>query len=268
MMKVLVTVKEVAEVEDDFEIADLDVDSRYVEYDLNEWDEYAVETAVQLAEAADEDVEVVSATIGPERSEETIRMALAKGVDRAVRVWDDDVEAAEFLDVASKVRLLEAVVAEEDPDVVLTGVQAHDTGFGATGVALADAIGYEWGAVVNALDTEGVLDDGVARVHRELEGGVEELTEIDLPAVLTIQTGINEPRYASLRGIRQAQSKEIAAKTLSDLGLDHTAVESELFLTDMYEPETESDATYFEGDADEQAAGLAAALREKGVGAE
>ncbi|MDS0297569.1 electron transfer flavoprotein subunit beta/FixA family protein [Halogeometricum sp. S1BR25-6] len=267
-MKVLVTVKEVAEVEDDFEIADLDIDPRYLEYDLNEWDEYAVEAAVQLAEAADEEVEVVSATIGPERSEETVRMALAKGVDRAVRVWDDDVEAAEFLDVASKVRLLEAVVAEEDPDIVLTGVQANDTGFGATGVALADAVGFEWGAVVNHLDIEGVLADGVAHVHRELEGGIDEITEIDLPAVLTIQTGINEPRYASLRGIRQAQSKEIAHKTLSDLGLDHEAVAGELFLTEMYEPEAESDATYFDGDAGEQASQLATALREKGVGAE
>ncbi|MDS0296493.1 electron transfer flavoprotein subunit beta/FixA family protein [Halogeometricum luteum] len=267
-MKVLVTVKEVAEVEDDFEIADLDIDPRYLEYDLNEWDEYAVEAAVQLAEASDEDVEVVSATIGPERSEETVRMALAKGVDRAVRIWDDDIEAAEFLDVASKVRLLEAVVAEEDPDLVLTGVQANDTGFGATGVALADAVGFEWGAVVNHLDTEGVLEDGVAHVHRELEGGIDEITEIDLPAVLTIQTGINEPRYASLRGIRQAQSKEIAPKALSDLGLDHEAVAGELFLTDMYEPEAESDATYFDGDAGEQASQLATALREKGVGAE
>ena len=264
-MKVLVTVKEVTAVDDEFEIDGLDIDDRYVTADLNEWDEYAVEEAVQLSESLD-DVEVVTVTIGPSDSEETIRQALAKGADRAIRVWDDALDDDAMLDPATKARLLAAVAEQEGPDLILTGVQSADDSLGATGVTLADQLGTEWAAVVNALDLD--AEAGVAHVHRELEGGVEELTEIDLPAVLTIQTGINEPRYASLRGIRQAQSKEIAPKTLSDLGLDHAAVESELFLTDMYEPETESDATYFDGDADEQAAKLASALREKGVGAE
>jgi electron transfer flavoprotein beta subunit len=263
MMKVLVTVKEVAEAADDFEIDGLDIAPEYLEYDLNEWDEYAVEAAVQLVEADHAD-EVVSVTIGPERAEETIRMALAKGVDRAIRVWDDDVEQAGLLGVDAKADILEAVVAEEDPDLVLTGVQANDDGFGATGVSLAERVGYEWAAVVNDLE----LDGETAKVHRELEGGVEEHTEVDLPAVLTIQTGINEPRYASLRGIRQAQSKEIAPKGLADLGLDASSVGSAVRMTEMYEPETESDATIFEGDAAETAAQLATVLREKGVGAE
>ncbi|POG56741.1 electron transfer flavoprotein subunit beta/FixA family protein [Haloferax marisrubri] len=265
-MKVLVTVKEVAEVEEDFELDGLRVADQYLDYDLNEWDEYAVEEAVQIAEESDDDVEVVAVTIGPERSEETIRMALAKGVDRAVRVWDDALDGVDLLDVGAKTRLLSAVVEDEDPDLVLTGVQANDDSFGATGVSLASAIDFEWAAVVNALDLD--ADGGVANVRRELEGGVEELTEVDLPAVLTIQTGINEPRYASLRGIRQAQSKEIKPLALSDLGLDAAAVESDLVLTDVYEPETESAATYFEGDAGEQAAELATVLREKGVGAQ
>ena len=261
-MKVLVTVKEVAEVEDDFEIEGTEIGSQYLNYDLNEWDDYAVEEGVQISENVD-DVEVVAVTIGPERSEETIRMALAKGADRAVRVWDEALEDVDLLDVGAKVRLLEAVVEEEDPDLVLSGVQAGDDAFGATGVALADAIGFEWAAVVNHLDLD--VDEGVAHVHRELEGGVDEVTDVETPAVLTIQTGINEPRYASLRGIRQAQSKEIAPKDLSDLGLSAEDVESELRLTDMYEPETESDATYFEGSPEEEAGQLADMLREKGV---
>ncbi|MFB6175815.1 MAG: electron transfer flavoprotein subunit beta/FixA family protein [Halobaculum sp.] len=260
-MKILVTVKEVAEAADDFEIEGDDIGDQYLEYDLNEWDDYAVEAAVQLQEAG-EDVEVVSATIGPERSEETIRMALAKGVDRAVRVWDDDIADTD-LDVDGRARLLAAVAEEEDPDLILSGVQAADTGFGATGVALAEKLGFEWAAVVNHLDMD--AGDPVADVRRELEGGVEELTEVDLPAVLTIQTGINEPRYASLRGIRQAQSKEIAPFELDDLGLDAGDIESSIRRTAMYEPETESDATYFEGDADEQASQLAEVLRNKGV---
>jgi len=259
-MKVLVTVKEVAELEDDFELEGTSVDEKYLEYDLNEWDDYAVEEGVQISEDVD-DVEVVTVTIGPERAEETIRMALAKGADRAIRVWDDSIEAADLLDVKTKARLFAGVVEEEEPDLVLTGVQAGDDAFGATGVALADCIDFEWAAVVSALDLD--VDAGVAHVHRELEGGVDELADVELPAVLTIQTGINEPRYASLRGIRQAQSKEIAVETPADVGVD--AIESELTLTDMYEPESESNAEIFEGEPDETAAKLAEVLREKGV---
>jgi len=262
-MKVLVAVKEVVSVEDDFELDGVGVAEQYVEYDLNEWDDYAVEEAVQLQEAGD-DVEVVTVTIGPERAEETIRMALAKGADRAIRVWDDALADQPLLDIGAKTRMLAAVVEAEEPDLVLSGVQAGDDAFGATGVSLADAVGFEWAAVVNGLEIDGDL----AAVRRELEGGVEELSEVELPAVLTIQTGINEPRYASLRGIRQAQSKEIAAQSLADLGLDAAAVEASLDLTDAYEPESESETSYFEGGADEQAAGLADVLREKGVGAE
>ena len=262
LMKILIAVTEVAEVEDDFEIDGLSVADQYLDYDLNEWDDYAIEAGVQLQEAG-EDVEVVSVTVGPERSEETIRMGLAKGVDRAVRVWDDALDGDNQLGVGTKADILAAVVDEEEPDLVLTGVQSNDDAFGATGVALADEIGFEWAAVVNDLDLE--PGDDTASVHRELEGGVEELTDLELPAVLTIQTGINKPRYASLRGIRQAQSKEIAPNSLADIGLDESVTESPITLTQLYEPETESDATVFDGSPGEEADQLADLLRDKGV---
>ena len=261
-MKILVTVKEVATVEDEFEIEGTEIADQYLGADLNDWDDYAVEAAVQLQEAGIAD-EVVTVTIGPEECEQTIRQALAKGADRAVRVWDDTLEGVDLLDVNAKTEILSAVVEAEDPDLVLTGVQAGDDSFGATGVSLAEEIGAQWGAVVNHLEHD--LEDGVAAVRRELEGGVEELTEIDLPAVLTIQTGINEPRYASLRGIRQAQRKELDVQGLADIGVDESAVESELELTEMYEPESESDVTVWEGSADDTAAELGELLREKGV---
>ena len=263
-MKVLVTVKEVADVADDFEIEGLEIPETYLEYDLNEWDDYAVEAAVRIAEDRDEEVEVVAVTIGPERSEETVRMALAKGVDRAIRVWDDALADADVLDPTTTAHILAAVAKEEDPDLVLSGVQAADTGFGATGVALADLLDMGWAAVVNDLD----LGDGEASVRRELEGGVEELTTVDLPAVLTIQTGINEPRYASLRGIRQAQRKELAVHGLADLDLDPSLVDDDLTLAGMAKPESESDATVFEGSPGETAAELETVLRDAGVGAE
>jgi electron transfer flavoprotein beta subunit len=261
-MKVLVTVKEVAEVDDEFRISGLDVDDGSLEYDLNEWDDYAVEEAVQLSEA-DDDVEVVTVTIGPERAEETIRMALAKGADRAVRVWDDSLADAGFLDVDTKAALLAAVAEAEAPDIVFSGVQAGDDANGATGVALAERLGFEWAAVVNDFELDG--DAGVASVRRELEGGVEELTDVELPAVFTIQTGINEPRYASLRGIRQAQRKELEVRTIDDVGLDESVLESPVERTDMYEPASEGDATYWEGSPEETAGELAAFLRDEGV---
>ncbi len=261
-MKILVTVKEVAEVDDEFEIDGLDIAERSLEYDLNEWDDYAVEEAVQISEAHD-DVEVVTVTIGPERAEETVRMALAKGADRAIRVWDDAIEETQYLDVDAKADLIAAIAKEEDPDLVLSGVQAGDDANGATGVAVAERLGFEWAAVVNDLDLD--AEGGIASVRRELEGGIEELTDVELPAVLTIQTGINEPRYASLRGIRQAQRKPLDVNTLEDLDLEESVVGSVIERTSMYEPESESDAVVWEGSAEETAGELAAFLREKGV---
>jgi electron transfer flavoprotein beta subunit len=261
-MKIVVPVKEVAEVEDQFEIVSGDIPTEYLEYDLNEWDDYAVEEAVQISEEFD-DVEVVTVTIGPERVEETIRMALAKGADRAVRIWDESLEGAEYLDVDAKAEILSAIVEEEDPDLVLTGVQASDDANGATGVALAEKIDFEWAAVVNDLELD--IEAGVASTHRELEGGVEELTDVETPAVLTIQTGINEPRYASLRGIRQAQRKPLDVQSFSDLDVDPEVVDSSLDRTAVYEPESEGDAEIWEGEPEETAGKLANFLHEKGV---
>ena len=275
-MQLLVPVTDAATVDDEFEIDGLAVDERYLTYDMNEWDEYAVEAAVRIAEAG-EGVEVVTVTVGPERVEETIRQALAKGADRAVRVWDENLAARDLLDARAKATLVEAVAREVDPDLVLTGVQSGDAGFAATGVTLAERLGYEWAAVVNQLELDREASErvsgetassgaGVARVHRELEGGVEELTEVELPAVLTIQTGINEPRYASLRGIRQAQNKPLDVRTPAELGVDAADLDSPLTWTATREPESEGEARIFEGDADETAGQLAGVLREKGVG--
>jgi electron transfer flavoprotein beta subunit len=267
-MQILVPVTDAASVDDEFEIEGLDIDRRYLTYELNEWDDYAVEEAVQISEAVD-DVEVVVASVGPERVEESIRQALAKGADRAVRVWDDDLAGRDLLDARTKAALLAGVAEDVDPDLVLTGVQSGDAGFAATGVTLAERLGFEWAAVVNRLDLDLEAEQseaGVAHVHRELEGGVDEVTDVELPAVLTIQTGINEPRYASLRGIRQAQNKPLDVRSAADVGVDAAALDSPLRWTDTYEPETESEATVFEGDAEETVGQLAAVLREKGVG--
>ena len=262
-MKVLAAVKEVATLDDEFEIDGLSVPEQYVTYDLNEWDGYALESAVEFAETADEDVEVVTVTIGPERADETIRQALAKGADRAVRVWDDDLARGGTVGPRERARVLAAVAEREDPDFIVTGVQSGDEAFAATGVAAASRLDYEWAAVVNDLSVD--VEAGIASIHRELEGGVEEVSEVDLPAVFTIQTGINEPRYASLRGIRQAQSKPLDVHSLDDLGLSAEALDSALERTAMTEPESEGEATIWTGDAAETSEQLAEFLRETGV---
>lgn len=262
-MKILVTVSEVTTVDDDFEIDGVRIDDRYVDTDLNEWDEYAIEAAVQLQETDIAD-EVVTVTIGPSSCEQTIRQALAKGADRAIRIWDDSLEDADLLDVGVKSTVLQAVAEAEDPDLILTGVQSGDVSFGATGVSLAAALDMGWAAVVNHLEIR--EDQDSVFVHRELEGGLIEQTTVELPAVLTIQTGINEPRYASLRGIRMAQQKEITHVTVDDLDLDASTVSSDLRLTELQVPVVESDVTTLEGDSTETASELATILREKGVG--
>jgi len=262
-MEVLVPVTDAASVDDEFEVDGLDVDDRYLTYELNEWDDYALEEAVRLSEAAD-DADVVVASVGPERVEEAVRQALAKGADRAVRVWDDGLAERDLLDARTKASLLAGVAETVDPDLVLTGVQSGDAGFAATGVTLAEQLGFEWAAVVNHLDLDPGAD--VARVRRELEGGVEAVTDVELPAVLTVQTGINEPRYASLRGIRQAQNKPLDVRTPAEVGVDEATLASPLRWTDTREPEAEGEATVFEGEADETAGQLAETLRESGVG--
>lgn len=262
-MDILVAIKEVATLADGFSLADGEIEDRYLEYDLNEWDDYALEAAVQLAEAHDE-VDVTAVTIGPERTEETVRMVLAKGAERAIRVWDDSLAERDRLDPRGAAAILAGVVDAEDPDLVLTGVQSGDEANAATGVALAERADLNWAAVVNDLDVEPGAD--TLTVHRELEGGVEERLDVALPAALTIQTGLNEPRYASLRGIRQAQRKPIEVRTLDDIDVDVDRTGTAVDRTDLFEPSAESDVTIWEGDAADTAGELATLLREKGVG--
>jgi electron transfer flavoprotein beta subunit len=144
---------------------------------------------------------VVVVTVGDEEAEGVLRRCLAMGADRAIRV------DAEPLDPISTARALAPVVAAESPDLVLTGVQSADSVQGSTGTALAELVGLPRVAVVTRLDWNG---SGPATVERELEGGLVDLMEVETPALLTIQTGINQPRYANLRAIKQADQEEIA----------------------------------------------------------
>jgi electron transfer flavoprotein beta subunit len=213
-MKIVVPVKQVAALDDEFELLDdgSDVDPDGLEWELNEWDTFSLEAALQLRDAVG-DGEVVAVTVGDEEAEEGLLSALAKGADRGVRVWDQGLEGADALAVA---RVLSAAVQREAPDLVLCGVQSSDAVNSATGIALAGYLEMTHVAVVKGIER----DDQRLRVERELEGGLVELLDVSLPALLTIQTGINEPRYATLRAIKQAREKPLAVQSLEDLGLD------------------------------------------------
>jgi electron transfer flavoprotein beta subunit len=212
-VKIVVAVKQVASLDDEFELLDdRSVDSDFIEWELNEWDTFSLEAALQMAEAAG-DSEVVAVSVGDAEADDGLRACLAMGADRAVRVWDETLEGADALAAA---RVLAAVVEREAPDLVLCGVQSSDAINGATGVALAAYLGLAHVAVVKALEG----GDGALTVHRELEGGLIEVVRVALPALLTIQTGINKPRYATLRAIKQARSKPLDVLDLADIALD------------------------------------------------
>jgi electron transfer flavoprotein alpha/beta subunit len=144
--------------------------------------------------------EVVAITVGDEEAEGALRRCLAMGADRAVRI-----DAAP-LDPISTARALAPAIAAESADLVLAGVQSADSVQGSTGTALAELVGLPRVAVVTRLEWDG---SGPARVDRELEGGLVDVVEVETPALLTIQTGINQPRYANLRAIKQADQQEI-----------------------------------------------------------
>jgi electron transfer flavoprotein beta subunit len=223
-MKLVVAVKQVAALEEEFVLgeAGVGVQVDHLEWELNEWDAFSLEAALRLRDDAGGDGhEVVAVTVGDEESEDGLLSCLAKGADRAVRVWDDQLEGADALVVA---RTLAAVVQREAPDLVLCGVQSSDDANGATGTALAGFLDLPRVAVVTRLDWD--AGSGTATVHRELEGGATEVLRVRAPALLTIQTGINEPRYATLRAIKQAREKPLEVVGLDDIGLDASGVEA------------------------------------------
>lgn len=262
-MKIVVPVKQVAALDDEFELSDdgSGVDPDFLEYDLNEWDAFSVEAALQLREAAGDGSEVVVVTVGDEESEEALLSCLAKGADRAVRVSDDGLLTDDPMTVA---RVLAGAVGRESPDLVLCGVQSSDAVNGATGVALAGYLQLPHVAVVKALEHDG----GSLVVDRELEGGLVQRLRIGLPALLTIQTGINQPRYANLRAIKQAREKPLEVVDAAQLGIgsDELAAVAGSRRRGLEPPDRGAGAEILSGDVDEVAARIAEIVRERLVG--
>ncbi len=259
-MKILVPIKQVATLDEDFEVREdgKDADPDYLDYELNEWDDYSYEAALQIMEAHDA-VEVIPVTVGSEEAEDGLRKCLAKGGERGIRIWDDALENSNPL-VISKV--LAKVAEKENADMVFVGTLSSDHAFASTGVGIAAELDWPHVAVVSSLEYK--PGDPSAKVRRELEGGIEEELKVQCPAVLTIQLGINEPRYSSLRGIKQAKAKPIEELSHSDLGLSDDEVGeagSAFRVRRMYIPE-KGQAELIEGTAAEQAVRLTEIIKE------
>ena len=218
-------------------------------FEINEPDAYALEEALQLREK--HGGEVVALCAGPARAAQTIREALAKGADRAILIEEENLAALDTLGVA---RLLAGAAKPENPDLILTGLQSDDLGYGQTGVVMAELLGIPHSTIIMQVEVQ----EGKIRVKRELEDGWFQHITMPLPAVLAIQSGINKLRYATLMGIKKAKTKEIMRLTAADLGGAPAAVAA---IEKIYAPPKSKQTQILEGDAKTAAAKLVEKLK-------
>ena len=260
-MEILVCVKRVPDIwENEIEVnsSGTDIDRTDLVYSVNEWDNYAVEEAIQIRDRVGGTVTIV--TIGDEEDEEVLRREMALGADKGVLISDGALAGSDGKGLATA---LAALVKKENYDLVLTGVQADD-GAGQVGGMLAAMLDRPFASIVNQLE---IIDDKTIKVGREIAGGNQEMYEMDVPCVISIQTGINEPRYVGMRGIRKAASLDIPVYGLSDLGIAPETVGAAGASTktlDYFVPELGDGAEMLEGDMDEVISKLIEILKTKG----
>jgi electron transfer flavoprotein beta subunit len=260
-MEILVCVKRVPDsAENEIEVNSdgSDIERDDLVYSVNEWDNYAVEEAIQIVDQVGGAVTVVS--LGDEEVEEVVRREMAMGANNGILVSDDAFEGSDGKGVAA---ILKAVVEKGNYDLILTGAQADD-GAGQIGGMLAAMLDVPYASVVNSIE---VVNDRQLKIGREIEGGNQEMNEIALPCVLSIQTGINEPRYVGIRGIRKVASVDIPIWGASDLGLDAAnvgAAGAGVKRIDYFVPELGEGAEILEGSNEEIADKLIDLLKAKG----
>jgi electron transfer flavoprotein beta subunit len=228
-------------------------------FDINEWDDYALEEAVRIKEKYGGVVTAI--TVGSEDADSTLRKCLARGADKAIRLTDPHFKDSDGYAIA---KILHSSVKDTPFDLIFTGALAGDDGYSIVGPALAEMLGISHATMVKKIE----LENGSAKVNRELEGGLEELIELRLPAVLAIQTGINEPRYVSILGIRKAMKKEITILSLTDIDLNENDVGgagSWIKIEKMYVPPVEKHAEMVKGNPDEVATAISEILKSRGL---
>jgi electron transfer flavoprotein beta subunit len=218
-------------------------------FETNEPDGFALEEALRLKEK--HQGEVVAISMGPERAKQTIKEALAKGADRGIHIADDQFYK---LDPLGSARSLAAAIKDENFDLLLTGLQSDDQGFGQTGVLLAELLGRPHATIIMQIE----VADGRMKLKRELEAGWFQWVELPLPAVLSIQSGINRPRYATLKGIVTAKKKEIATVARASLGVTDSPTQH---VERIYVPQKTKKTEFITGQPNEIAAKLIEKLK-------
>ena len=251
-MKLLVCIKQVPDMESKFRIdADgLWYDRTDLAWRMNEYDEYAVEQAVQVKEATGGDLTVLC--IGPEQVKETMKKALAMGCDRGIHITDD---ASHLRDPFAIASLIAAYAKDKDFDLIFTGMQSQDRGSGQVGVMAAELLGLPALTTVVGF----ALDHGTVTVRRELEGGIKAKIECSLPALVTCQLGLNPPRYPTLPNIMKAKKKELLSVAAGELD----ATGNLLRTVKMAFPEKRGGGVFLEGEVGDVADRLIRILKEK-----
>ena len=260
-MEILACVKRVpdtSENEIEFDAAANDIQRDDLVYSVNEPDNYAVEEALQIVGRTGGKVTVV--TVGGEEDEEVLRREMAMGANQGVLLSDAAFDGSDGKGIAT---ILKAYVEKNHFDLILTGVQADDAGAQVGGM-LAALLDYPFASLVNSIE---VLESGKLKISREIEGGTKEINEIDLPCVLSIQTGINEPRYVGMRGIRQVASANIPTLGNSDLGVAPDAVgdtAAKVKREDYFVPAAGKSAEILQGSREAIVEKLVTLLKDKG----
>lgn len=224
-------------------------------YTTNEADNYALETALLLKEKHGGTVTLIS--LGTPKVDEILRMGLAKGADRAIRITDP---LFEQIDAFTTAKVLATTIAQQKYDLILTGCIASDDGYSQIGPSIAAFLKIPSAAYVNQVE---LINNNRMKISRELEGGILERKELSLPALLTIQTGTNTPRYASIIGIKRASSKPLDVYDAIKLNLDQSKLIGLTELEQMYMPKVEAKAQFLSGADDEIATQLATIIKEK-----
>jgi electron transfer flavoprotein beta subunit len=256
ILDIIVCIKRVpqtAEAEVKIDSTGKDIEKDRLTFDMNESDTYALEQAVLLKEEHGGEITVIS--LGDEETEDTLRIALAKGADNAIRIKGEDFEN---LDAYQTSQVLHSVIKDLSYDIIFTGCIATDDAYSQIGATLAELLEIPHATVVIEFD----VNDGRGSAKRELEGGLLEHLDVELPALFTIQTGINEPRYASLIAIRRAAKKDIEEFGEDDLELD---LVSNSTLEELYVPPVAKQVEILEGTTGEAAGKLTDIIKEKGL---
>ncbi|MGO9402131.1 MAG: electron transfer flavoprotein subunit beta/FixA family protein [Terriglobales bacterium] len=254
-MKILVCMKQVPQKDAPLKLNDAGTWIREdVSYEANEPDAFALEEALRQKEKHTGEVVVITA--GPARAMQVLREALAKGADRAIHLEDD---AFVGLDAYNTARAIAAAIKDEKFDLIFTGLQSDDYGYAQTGVILAEILGFPHATIIMQIEKRAEQDGGGIRVKRELEAGFFQFVDMPLPAVLTIQSGINKLRYATLIGIKQAKNKPLRKVTLGEvqsaMGANLQKIEK------LYLPQKSKNTEYLEGPPAEVAKKLVEKLK-------